>query len=57
LASFIPNLVSMLLSLSILSEWTQQGSKSGINGATTRDGNSSVNLASQGHCAGVFIGI
>jgi hypothetical protein len=41
-----------LLALALLSEWIQQGSKSGVNGATTRDGNSSVNLASQGHGAG-----
>jgi hypothetical protein len=30
---------------------------SNANRVFTRDGNSSVNLASQGHCAGVFIGI
>jgi hypothetical protein len=46
-----------MLALALLSEWIQQGSKSGVNGATTRDGNSSVNLTSQGHFAGVFIGI
>jgi hypothetical protein len=28
-----------------------------VNRVFVRDGNSSVNLASQGHCAGVFIGI
>jgi hypothetical protein len=28
-----------------------------VNRVLARDGNSSVNLASQGHCAGVFIGI
>jgi hypothetical protein len=28
-----------------------------VNRVFARDGNSSVNLASQGHCAGVFIGI
>jgi hypothetical protein len=28
-----------------------------VNGVLARDGNSSVNLASQEHCAGVFIGI
>jgi hypothetical protein len=27
------------------------------NRVFARDGNSSVNLASQGHCAGVFIGV
>jgi hypothetical protein len=30
---------------------------SDVNRVLTQDGNSSVNLASQGHCAGVFIGI
>jgi hypothetical protein len=38
-----------------------QGDPTGVNGDVNRvlaqDGNSSVNLASQGHCAGVFIGI
>jgi hypothetical protein len=28
-----------------------------VNRVLTRDDNSSVNLASHGHCAGVFIGI
>jgi hypothetical protein len=28
-----------------------------VNRVFARDGNSSVNLASHGHCAGVFIGI
>jgi hypothetical protein len=28
-----------------------------VNRVLARDGKSSVNLASQGHCAGVFIGI
>jgi hypothetical protein len=30
---------------------------SDVNRVLTRDGKSSVHLASQGHCAGVFIGI
>jgi hypothetical protein len=30
---------------------------SDVNRVLAQDGNSSVNLASQGHCAGVFIGI
>jgi hypothetical protein len=38
-----------------------QGDPTGVNSDVNRvlaqDGNSSVNLASQGHCAGVFIGI
>jgi hypothetical protein len=33
------------------------GRCSDVNRVLTQDGNSSVNLASQGHCAGVFIGI
>jgi hypothetical protein len=33
------------------------GGSSDINRVLARDGNSSVNLASHGHCAGVFIGI
>jgi hypothetical protein len=33
------------------------GECSNTNRVFARDGNSSVNLASQGHCAGVFIGI
>jgi hypothetical protein len=33
------------------------GECSNANRVFARDGNSSVNLASQGHCAGVFIGI
>jgi hypothetical protein len=28
-----------------------------VNRVFARDGNSSINLASQGHCAGVFIGV
>jgi hypothetical protein len=38
-----------------------QGGPTGVNRDVNRvlaqDGNSSVDLASQGHCAGVFIGI
>jgi hypothetical protein len=33
------------------------GVSSNVNRVLARDGNSPVNLASQGHCAGVFIGI
>jgi hypothetical protein len=33
------------------------GVRSDVNRIFSRDGSSSVNLASQGHCAGVFIGI
>jgi hypothetical protein len=38
-----------------------KGDPTGVNGDVNRvlakDGNSSVNLSSHGHCAGVFIGI
>jgi hypothetical protein len=33
------------------------GECSDVNRVFARDGNNSVNLASQGHCAGVFIGV
>jgi hypothetical protein len=33
------------------------GECSDVNRVFARDGNSSVHLASQGHCSGVFIGI
>jgi hypothetical protein len=45
-----------LLELALLGKLIQRGSESNVNKVLTRDGNSSVNLASQGHCAGVFIG-
>jgi hypothetical protein len=47
---------SILLELALLGKLIQRGSESNVNKVLTRDGNSSVNLASQGHCAGVFIG-
>jgi hypothetical protein len=45
-----------LLELALLRKLIQRGSESNVDGVSTRDGNSSVNLAPQGHCAGVFIG-
>jgi hypothetical protein len=33
------------------------GGNNDVNRVLAQDGNSSVNLASHGHCAGVFIGI
>jgi hypothetical protein len=45
------------LELALPSKLIQRGSENDVNRVSTRDGNSSVNLASQGHCAGVFIGI
>jgi hypothetical protein len=46
-----------MLELALLGELIQRGSENDVNKVSTRDGNSSVNLASQGHCAGVFIGV
>jgi hypothetical protein len=46
----------LVLELALLGKLIQRGSESNINNVSTRDGNSSVNLASQGHCTGVFIG-
>jgi hypothetical protein len=45
-----------MLELALLGKSIQRGSESNVNKVLTRDGNSSVNLASRGHCAGVFIG-
>jgi hypothetical protein len=46
-----------MLELTLPSKLIQQGSESNVNKVSIRDDKSSVNLASQGHCAGVFIGI
>jgi hypothetical protein len=46
-----------VLELALPSKLIQRGSESNVNKVSIRDGDSSVNLASQGHCAGVFIGI
>jgi hypothetical protein len=40
-----------------LAQGDPTGVCSDVNRVLARDGKSSVNLASQGHCAGVFIGI
>jgi hypothetical protein len=45
-----------MLELAPLGKLIQRGSESNVNKVLTRDDNSSVDLASQGHCAGVFIG-
>jgi hypothetical protein len=45
-----------VLELAILGKLIQRGSESNVNKVSIRDGNSSVNPPSQGHCAGVFIG-
>jgi hypothetical protein len=44
-----------MLELALLGKMIQK-SESNVNKASTRDGNSSVHLASQGHSTGVFIG-
>jgi hypothetical protein len=46
-----------LLELALPSKLIQRGSESNVNKVSIRDDNISFNLASQGHCAGVFIGI
>jgi hypothetical protein len=47
---------SHLLALALLGKMIQRGSKRDANKVSARDRNCSVNLASQGHCTGVFIG-
>jgi hypothetical protein len=45
-----------MLELALPSKMIQQGSESDANKVLAQEGNCSVNLASQGHCVGVFIG-
>jgi hypothetical protein len=45
-----------VLELALMGKLIQRGSESNVNKVLTRDSNCSVNLASQGHCTGVFIG-
>jgi hypothetical protein len=45
-----------VLELALPSRMIQQGNESNANKVLAQEGNFSVNLASQGHCAGVFIG-
>jgi hypothetical protein len=40
----------------LLGKLIQRGNESSVNKVSIRYGNSSINLASQGHCMGVFIG-
>jgi hypothetical protein len=44
------------LELALPGKMIQRGSKWSTNKVLARDGDCSVHLASQGHCAGVFIG-
>jgi hypothetical protein len=48
--------LNTVLEPALLGKLIQRGSESNVNKVSTRDGNISVNLASQGHCMGVFIG-
>jgi hypothetical protein len=45
-----------MLELALPSKMIQRGSESNANKVLAQEGNCSVNLASQGHCAGIFIG-
>jgi hypothetical protein len=45
-----------LLELALPSKMIQRESESNANKVSAQEGNCSFNLASQGHCAGVFIG-
>jgi hypothetical protein len=45
-----------MLELALPSKMIQRGSESDANKVLAQEGNRSVNLASQGHCAWVFIG-
>jgi hypothetical protein len=56
-SSHSPHIISVvLLELALPSKMIQRGSESNANKVLAQEGNCSVNLASQGHCAGVFIG-
>jgi hypothetical protein len=46
----------IMLELALQSKMIQRGSESNADKVLAQGGNCSVNLASQGHCAGVFIG-
>jgi hypothetical protein len=50
------DLASIVLELALLGKLIQRRNESNVNKILTRDGNSSVHPASQGHCTGVFIG-
>jgi hypothetical protein len=45
-----------MLELALLGKLIQRESENDVNKVLARDGDSSVNLASQGHCTRVFIG-
>jgi hypothetical protein len=45
-----------MLELALPSKMIQRGSESDANKVLAQEGSCSINLASQGHCVGVFIG-
>jgi hypothetical protein len=45
-----------MLELALPSKMIQRGSEGNANKVLAQEGNCSVRLGSQGHCAGVFIG-
>jgi hypothetical protein len=45
-----------MLELALPSRMIQRGNDNDANTVLAQEGNCSVNLASQGHCVGVFIG-
>jgi hypothetical protein len=51
-----PSSSTLVLELALPSKMIQRGSESNADKVLAQEGNCSVNLASQGHCAGVFIG-
>jgi hypothetical protein len=54
--SCYPSAKGSLLELALLGKMIQRGSEGNPNKVLTRDGDCYVNLASQGHYMGVFIG-
>jgi hypothetical protein len=52
----LQNIIMQLLELALLGKLIQRESESNVNKILTRDGDCSVNPASQGHYTGVFIG-
>jgi hypothetical protein len=48
--------VAQILELALLGKMIKRGSERNANKVLSRDGDCFVNLASQGHCTGVFIG-
>jgi hypothetical protein len=55
--AWIADEIIILLELALPSKMIQRGNESNANKVLTQEGNCSVNLASQGHCAAVFIDV